>query len=123
MQYPSDTIESDAVCYAPLGASVGKGAAVKPEAKRQALVHSLKVITPQMRRFLSNQKSLGKAELERPDFVWHILLQSFATWGTDPEAMAGEAALALDARYGIEADYDSMERLCEEHGLTFPTEE
>jgi mannose-6-phosphate isomerase-like protein (cupin superfamily) len=41
----------------------------------------------------------------------------------DPEAMAGEAALALDARYGIEADYDSIERLCEEHGLTFPTEE
>jgi mannose-6-phosphate isomerase-like protein (cupin superfamily) len=41
----------------------------------------------------------------------------------DPEAMAGEAALALDARYGIEADYDSIERLCDEHGLTFPTEE
>ena len=41
----------------------------------------------------------------------------------DPEAMAGEAALALDARYGIAADYDSIERLCEEHGLTFPTEE
>ena len=41
----------------------------------------------------------------------------------DPESMAGETALALDARYGIEADYDSIERLCEEHGLTFPTEE
>ena len=40
----------------------------------------------------------------------------------DPETMTGEAALALDARYGIEADYDSMERLCEEHGLTFPVE-
>ena len=37
--------------------------------------------------------------------------------------MAGETASALDARYGIEADYDSIERLCEEHGLTFPTEE
>ncbi|HZC02920.1 MAG TPA: cupin domain-containing protein [Gammaproteobacteria bacterium] len=41
----------------------------------------------------------------------------------DPEAMAGETASALDARYGIAADYDSIGRLCEEHGLTFPTEE
>ena len=47
----------------------------------------------------------------------------FKEMAEDPEAMAGEAALALDARYGIEADYDSIERLCEEYGLTFPTEE
>jgi hypothetical protein len=52
------------------------------EAKRQALVDSLKHITPEMRKYLSNQKEWGKDELERPDFVWHILLQSFATWGT-----------------------------------------
>jgi len=52
------------------------------EAKRQALVDSLKHITPEMRRYLSSQKRWGKGELERPDFVWHILLQSFATWGT-----------------------------------------
>ncbi len=41
----------------------------------------------------------------------------------DPEAMAGETAQALDARYGLEVDYDSIERLCEAHGLTFPMEE
>jgi mannose-6-phosphate isomerase-like protein (cupin superfamily) len=43
----------------------------------------------------------------------------------EPEATAGEttSALDLDARYGIEADYDSVERLCEEHGLAFPMEE
>ena len=40
----------------------------------------------------------------------------------DPEAMTGEAAVALDARYGMEVDYDSIERLCEEHGLDFPVE-
>ncbi|MGH3090397.1 MAG: cupin domain-containing protein [Rubrobacteraceae bacterium] len=40
----------------------------------------------------------------------------------DPESTAGEPAPSLDARYGIEIDYDSVERLCEEHGLTFPTE-
>ena len=47
----------------------------------------------------------------------------FKEMAEDQEAMAGETASALDARYGIEADYDSVERLCEEHGLTFPTEE
>jgi hypothetical protein len=41
----------------------------------------------------------------------------------DPEAMAGEAAPALDARYGLEVDYESVGRLCEEHGLDFPVEE
>ena len=40
----------------------------------------------------------------------------------EPESMSGEKASALDARYGIEADYDSVERLCEEHGLAFPVE-
>ena len=40
-----------------------------------------------------------------------------------PYSKGGEGrALALDTRYGIEADYDSMERLCEEHGLNFPVE-
>ena len=41
----------------------------------------------------------------------------------DPEAMAGETASALDARYGVEVDYESVERLCEEHELDFPVEE
>ena len=29
----------------------------------------------------------------------------------------------MGARYGIEVDYDSIERLYEEHGLIFPSEE
>jgi mannose-6-phosphate isomerase-like protein (cupin superfamily) len=29
---------------------------------------------------------------------------------------------SLDARYGIEFDFESVERLCEEHGLVFPSE-
>jgi len=41
----------------------------------------------------------------------------------DPEAMAGETASALDARYGLEVDYECVERLCEEHELAFPVEE
>ena len=47
----------------------------------------------------------------------------FKEMAEDPETMTREAALALDARYGIEADYESAERLCEEHELDFPVEE
>jgi mannose-6-phosphate isomerase-like protein (cupin superfamily) len=44
----------------------------------------------------------------------------FREMAADPDAMTGAAAAALDARYGIEVDYGSIERLCTEHGLTFP---
>jgi gentisate 1,2-dioxygenase len=47
----------------------------------------------------------------------------FEEMADDPEAMAGEAAPALDARCGLEVDYESVGRLCEEHGLDFPVEE
>ncbi len=46
--------------------------------------------------------------------------QAFATMADDPEAMAGEAAAEMDDRYGLEVDYDSIGRLCQEFGLTFP---
>ncbi|GGL49761.1 cupin domain-containing protein [Wenxinia marina] len=44
----------------------------------------------------------------------------FREMAANPEAMAGEAAAAMDAKYGIEVDYDSIERLCAMHGLSFP---
>lgn len=44
----------------------------------------------------------------------------FAEMGVHPEAFTGEAAAELDARYGLDVDYDSIERLCREHGLLFP---
>jgi len=78
--------------------------------KRQALVDSLKRITPEMRSYLSNQKRWGKDELERPDFVWHILLQSFATWGTarGHEGLIGNQdnyrRVTFDALSRLEAD-------------------
>ena len=46
----------------------------------------------------------------------------FKEMAEDPEAMDGESAAALDAKYGLEVDYDSIARLCEEHGLDFPME-
>jgi mannose-6-phosphate isomerase-like protein (cupin superfamily) len=46
--------------------------------------------------------------------------QLFADIAADPEAMTGERATALDARYGLDVDYESIGRLCQEHGLSFP---
>ncbi len=44
----------------------------------------------------------------------------FAEMATDLEAMTGDTAAAMDRRYGIEVDYESVARLCAEHGLVFP---
>jgi mannose-6-phosphate isomerase-like protein (cupin superfamily) len=44
----------------------------------------------------------------------------FKEIAANPEAMTGEAAAALDAKYGLEVDYGSIDRLCREHGLSFP---
>ena len=44
----------------------------------------------------------------------------FAEIAADPESMTGESAAALDARYGLEVDYESIERLCSVYGLSFP---
>ncbi len=51
------------------------------ESKRQALVDSLKRITPEMQKKLEGLKRWGADKLEQPDFVWDALLRSFATWG------------------------------------------
>ncbi len=46
--------------------------------------------------------------------------EMFAEMGGDPELMAGEGAAEMDARYGLQVDYDSIERICREQGLVFP---
>jgi mannose-6-phosphate isomerase-like protein (cupin superfamily) len=48
--------------------------------------------------------------------------QVFAEMAADPEAMSGDsdAAEAMDRRYGIEADYESIGWLCAEYDLVFP---
>lgn len=47
--------------------------------------------------------------------------EMFAEMSADPELMAGEGAAAMDARYGLEVDYESIERICREYGLSFPS--
>jgi quercetin dioxygenase-like cupin family protein len=46
----------------------------------------------------------------------------FREMAESPETMEEEAGAALDARFGLEVGYGSVERLCEEHGLSFPVE-
>ncbi len=46
--------------------------------------------------------------------------EMFKEMAADPAALTGEAAAALDARYGLEVDYQSIERLCHELRLSFP---
>lgn len=44
----------------------------------------------------------------------------FREMADDPTLLDGEAAAALDARYSLEVDYESVGRLCAQHGLVFP---
>lgn len=67
-------------------------------------------LTPRFRRIR------GIAKKRR----WLSIEQMFADVGAHPEAMTRETAAALDARYGLEVDYDSIEKLCRNHGLVFP---
>jgi quercetin dioxygenase-like cupin family protein len=46
----------------------------------------------------------------------------FREMGQDTDAFVGDAAAGMDTRYGLEVDYDSIDHLCREHGLTFPEE-
>lgn len=46
--------------------------------------------------------------------------QMFAEMGAHPDAFTGAAAAQLDARYGLDVNYASINRLCQEHGLLFP---
>lgn len=67
------------------------------DAKRRALVNSLKRVTSEMQKTLKDLERWGKAEQKRPDFVWHILLQSFATWGG---ARGAEGLINTPDNYG-----------------------
>jgi mannose-6-phosphate isomerase-like protein (cupin superfamily) len=51
-------------------------------------------------------------------FFRDVYEQMRATASGNPAASAG--ASALDVQYGIEFDYDSVARLCQEYGLVFP---
>jgi hypothetical protein len=56
------------------------GPPVAGEAGRKRLVALFKGLTPDMRAFLKREKARAK-DLERPDFIWYILLKSLAVMG------------------------------------------
>jgi hypothetical protein len=51
------------------------------ESKRQRLLGALRHLTPDMKETLRKRKEEGLEQRDRSDFIWHSLLQSFATMG------------------------------------------
>ncbi len=77
------------------------------EVRRRALVEALRNPTPEMHETLNRLKGEGGKELERPDFVWHMLLQSFATWGT---SRGWEGLIGTEENYN-RLTYEALARL------------
>lgn len=82
-------------------------------AAREKLVLILRAPTPAMRQVLVELKQDGTRKLGRPDFVWHELLQSFATMGNSRGA---KGLIANQERYArvtfpVLASLSSAERL------------
>jgi hypothetical protein len=67
------------------------------ESKRERLLGALRHLTPDMKETLRNRKEEGLEQRDRPDFVWHSLLQSFATMGN---------ARGWDGLVGNKANYN-----------------
>lgn len=83
------------------------------QARKRALIDSLKHLTPEMRERLNILKEEGSRELARPDFVWHLLLQSFATWGGTRGhiGLIGNQANYSRVTFGALSILDANERL------------
>jgi len=64
--------------------------------KREQLVRILRKPKPTMRDRLEQYKRDGARELDRPDFLWHFLLQSFATMGN---SRGWQGLIGNQARY------------------------
>jgi endonuclease III len=67
--------------------------------KRERLVGVVRRLAREHREELDAQKQQAEKQLERPDFVWHCLLQSFATMGS---------AVGWDGLIGNEANYQRI---------------
>lgn len=69
------------------------------ESRRQRLIDALRHLTPEMKETLRERKEEGLEQKDRPDFVWHSLLQSFATMGN---------ARGWDGLMGNEENYNRV---------------
>jgi hypothetical protein len=67
------------------------------ESKRRRLLGALRHLTPGMKETLRTRKEEGLEQRDRPDFMWHSFLQSFATMGN---------ARGRDGLVGNKANYN-----------------
>jgi hypothetical protein len=75
--------------------------------RRKALVAALSALTPEMRERLEELKRTARENLQRDDFIWHHLLQSFATMGNS----RGWFGLIGDPTNYEEVTFEALDRV------------
>ena len=83
------------------------------ELRRKRLLETLKQITPEMREKLDALKEEQK-DLEKPDFIWHFLLQSFATMGN----VRGWKGLIGDHSNYVRVSFGTLSKLRHDERVT-----
>jgi hypothetical protein len=90
---------------------------VTKEPGRKRLVELFKGLTPDMKTFLKKEKAKAR-DLERPDFIWYILLKSLAAMGnsrdTDQSLLSDEHYQALTFEALNESAPEERQRRLEE---------
>ena len=81
---------------------------------RRRLVEVAKSLSKENRDWLEESKA-GQAQLERPDFIWHFLLQSFATMGN----VMGWELIGNRANYE-KVTFDALSQLAPQDRLSTP---
>lgn len=83
------------------------------ESKRQALVNSLKDITSEEMDEMLGSRGVDHEAIGRPNFVWHFLLQSFATMGNSRgwHGLIGNRDNYEQVTFEVLSDLDHYERL------------
>ena len=83
------------------------------EEKRATLVEALRNIPGNMRTALEERKK-GSNEIERPDFIWHFMLQSLSTQGNS----RGSAGIIKDQQNYSRITFDALSKLDAEERIS-----
>lgn len=76
------------------------------EQKRKKLIALLRNLTPEMKAKLKEEKAKS-VELEKPDFIWHFILQSFSTMGNS----RGYQGLILNRENYNKVTFEALSKL------------
>jgi len=79
------------------------------EQKKIRFIQLLKNLTPEMKARLQQEKTKQR-ELEKPDFIWHFILQSFSTMGNS----RGYQGLILNKTNYQQVTYEALTPLTKE---------